>query len=160
MNNTYLKNLNKERERLIPNINTKLEKFEFSVIDDMAKAEANSKELVKSINASMKFTKKLFKEMEKYAKDATKEINSMIKKYNAEMKTAGKVKDELIAQAKINSNIIQDARKGAKALGLEIEDIKGYKSFDKADDALIKAQGDDEFQYMGETLSNETWTVA
>lgn len=138
---------------------TNLEKFEFSVIDEMAKAEKTSKELVKEINALMKGSAKMYKDMDKFAKQATKEINGMIKKYNAELKRGGKLKSEVEKQQKINEGIFDDVLAGAKALGMEAKEIKGFNAFDSADDTLLAVKNNDEYDFLGESFGDENWQV-
>ncbi len=138
---------------------TNLEKFEFSVIDEMAKAEKTSKELVKEINALMKGSAKMYKDMDKFEKQATKEINGMIKKYNAELKRGGKLKSEVEKQQKINEGIFDDVLAGAKALGMEAKEIKGFNAFDSADDTLLAVKNNDEYDFLGESFGDENWQV-
>ena len=156
----FIKKAKAEKQRLSKSPNkVELARFEFSVVDEMSSAEATSKELAKQITSVMKTSTKMFKDMEKYAKNANKEINKMIKAYNAELKKGGSLKDKVEAQVKSNTDIFDKVVKGAKALGMDAEDIQGFKNFDKADNALLKAQGDDEYNYLGESLSDENWTV-
>ena len=75
MSKQYFEKL--DTEKLAELKKTNLKKFEFSVIDEMAKAEKNSKELVKKINTIMKGSAKLYKDMDKFAKQATKEVNAI-----------------------------------------------------------------------------------
>ena len=157
MSKQYFEKLNTEKLAEIKKTN--LEKFEFSVIDEMAKAEKDTKEIVKNIDAIMKGSAKMFKDMDKFAKQATKEVNGMIKKYNAELKTGGKLKEELKKQSKINLKILDDVVKGARALGMEADDIKGFKGFDNADQALLASENNDEFQFLGESISEKNWQV-
>tara|TARA_R110002167_G_scaffold1338_1_gene5949 strand:+ start:620 stop:1096 length:477 start_codon:yes stop_codon:yes gene_type:complete len=157
MSKQYFEKL--DTEKLAGIKKTNLEKFEFSVIDEMTKAESSSKEIVKKITATMNGSTKMFKDMEKFAKQATKEVNGMIKKYNAELKLGGKLKDELEKQMKINMGIFEDVNEGAKALGMSRDDIKGFKGFNNAENALMDVRNNDEYDYLGESFSEENWRV-
>ena len=157
MSKQYFEKL--DTEKLAELKKTNLKKFEFSVIDEMAKAEKDSKEIAKNIKAIMKNSAKLYKDMDKFAKQATKEVNGMIKNYNSELKRGGKLKEELEKQRKLNAKILDDVVKGARALGMDADEIKGFKGFDNADDALIDAENNDEYQYLGESFSEENWQV-
>ena len=157
MSKQYFEKL--DTEKLAELKKTNLKKFEFSVIDEMAKAEKNSKDLVKKINTIMKGSAKLYKDMDKFAKQATKEVNAMIKSYNAELAKGGKLKDEVEKQTKINNGIFDDVIAGAKALGLKADEIKGFKAFEKAEIDLSNVKADDEYDFLGESFSEENWQV-
>ena len=157
MSKQYFEKL--DTEKLTEIKKTNLEKFEFSVIDEMKKAESTSKEIAKNINTIMKGSAKMFKDMEKFAKQATKEVNGMIKNYNAELKRGGKLKDEVDKQSKINNGIFDNVAAGAKALGMDEKEIKGYTAFENADIALLNVKADDEYDYLGDDFSDENWRV-
>ncbi len=157
MNKRYFEKLNTEKLAEIKKNN--LEKFEFSVIDEMIKAESASKELTKNINDAMKNSGKMYDEMDKFAKQATKEVNAMIKKYNALLKKGGKFKDEVEKQERINDGVYDNVIAGAKALGMKPDEIKGFKAFSKSSAALTDVKSNFEYDFLGESFGEENWQV-
>ena len=119
-------------------VELKSEKVELALVDNLGKQEAKAKELTKELQAGLKNNNALEKEFLKQEKLAKSLEEKMMKDF-----------DKLDSKSDQGLKFIQDMEeldndifKSTKELGINQNDIKGYKSWENSLKALRKIIGD------------------